>query len=93
MKKILTLGLIVLCVSGCAVTPQQAISLKPATLEQSEIKVGIATTTVPEISMLYPGASCLLCYLAAAATNSDLSGHAKTLRTLIDIKFPTSSWT
>ena len=79
MKKILTLGLIVLCVTGCAVTPQQAISLKPTILEQSEIKVGIATTTVPEISMLYPGASCLFCYFAAAATNSDLSGHAKTL--------------
>ena len=79
MKKILVLGLITLCVTGCAVTPQQAISLNPAILEQSEMKVGIATTTVPEISMIYPGASCLLCLFTAIAANSDLSDYAKTL--------------
>lgn len=79
MKKILTLGLILLCITGCAVAPQQPVSLSPAILEQGDTKVGIATTTMPEVSMIYPGASCLLCFLAAAAANADLSGHAKTL--------------
>lgn len=79
MKKTLTLVLILLCITGCAVTPQQPVSLNPTVLEQGDIKVGVAMTAVPEISMLYPGAGCLLCLLAAAAANSDLSGHAKTL--------------
>ena len=79
MRKILTLGFIVLCVTGCAVTPQQAISLKPTVLEQGEMKVGIATTAVPEVSMIYPGAGCLLCLLTASSANSNLSSHAETL--------------
>ena len=79
MKKILTLGLIVFCITGCAVAPQPPVSLSPAILEQSGTRVGIATTAIPEVSMIYPGADCLACFFAAAVANAKLSGHAKTL--------------
>ena len=79
MKKILAPGLIMLCIAGCAVTPQQPVSLNPTVLEQGDVKVGIAMTAVPKISMLYPGAGCVFCLLTAMAANSDLSSHAETL--------------
>lgn len=79
MKKILTLALIVFCITGCAVTPQQPVSLNQTILEQGGIKVGIATTTVPEVTMIFPGADCVACFFAAAVANAKLSGHAKTL--------------
>ena len=79
MNKLLVVAIIVLQLAGCAATPQQPISLNPTLLDQTDLKVGIATTTIPEASMVYPGADCLLCLIAAVAANSKLSEHTKSL--------------
>ncbi len=64
---------------GCAsVPPQLPIQLSKANLP-SNTSITIAATEVVEPSMMYPGAGCLLCLGVAAASNSGLSTHVKTL--------------
>lgn len=77
-KKLLTLASLTLSIliTGCAVAPQTPVALSPVALNK-ETRVGVAMATMPETVMQYPGASCLLCYAAAAAANNSLSEVSK----------------
>ena len=66
--------------AGCASQPQKPLSLTKGTISVDQ-KAGIVMYTVPDIKTTYPGAGCLLCLAAAAATNSGLSKHSQTLST------------
>lgn len=65
--------------AGCASTPpQQPVAFaKPEMLKDSSITLVMAE--VPTPTMTYPGAACILCIGVAAAANSDLSSHVKSL--------------
>lgn len=68
----------VILVTGCASNTQKPVTFNHSSIEPNE-KIGVVMAPVPASTMNYPGASCLLCLLAAAAANSSLSEHAKTL--------------
>ena len=78
MKRILSVLVLVIVTTGCAVQQQQPIAYSEATLPTST-KVGIAVSVVPEVKTTYPGADCLLCLAAAATANGKLSKHVATL--------------
>lgn len=83
MKSTFTLAALLVAafaLTGCAINPQMPVELTPATISASSSqKIGVAATPMPKISTTYPGADCLLCILAASATNSGISNHADTL--------------
>lgn len=68
-----------LLLGGCAVTPQKPVALKNDAIKADSGPIGVAMTTVPKADAWFPGANCLLCILAASATNSALIEHTKTL--------------
>lgn len=73
----LVFAMSVVIFSGCSVQPpREPISLEAGALSEGQ-KVGIVMSAVPEPTMTYPGAGCLLCLATAAAANGDLSGYAK----------------
>lgn len=63
---------------GCA-TPQTPITLTSEALTQQTGKIGVAMTQIPKTDTFFPGAGCLLCIAAAAASNSALTAHIQTL--------------
>lgn len=65
--------------AGCATKPQMPIALNAAAITDPQLRVGVAMTALPKTDTYLPGASCLLCYAAAAMANSSLTSHAKTL--------------
>jgi len=65
--------------AGCATKRQMPIALKAAAISDPQLRVGVAMTALPKTDTYLPGASCLLCYAAAAMANSSLTSHAKTL--------------
>lgn len=67
-------------ISGCAIQVQEPISLKHSSVPEGT-RVGVLVQAVPEPSISYPGAGCLLCLAAASAAHGDLSKHVKTLST------------
>lgn len=69
---------IIILVTGCAGKVQYPVALNYSAISENA-KVGVVLAPVPESTMSYPGASCLLCLAAAATANSGLSSHAKTL--------------
>jgi hypothetical protein len=64
--------------SACGTVSQAPIPFKAETL-QGQGRIGVVSTAVPKADMNYPGAGCLLCFAAAAATNATLSSYTKTL--------------
>lgn len=76
-------GLVVVAVSvmltGCAVKPQVPVGLTPTAVKADEGRVGVAMTALPKVDTEFPGASCLLCYAFASASNSTLTTHTNTL--------------
>ena len=75
---LLLLALLIIVLAGCAGTPQAPIALDRATVGDSS-KIGIVMTPLPKVDTSFPGASCLLCMAAAAATNSSLTKHVTSL--------------
>lgn len=72
--------LVVLFFAGCAVAPQNPVPMQANFWNgAAPKKIGVVMTKVPELQMTYPGAGCLLCLAAAAATNSTLSNYVETL--------------
>lgn len=66
-------------INGCAtIPPQEPIAFSPSE-ERILNKISVSMADVPETTMGYPGAGCLLCVGIAAAAHSDLSAHVKTL--------------
>ena len=65
--------------SGCATPTQNSVQLDQTALAGKTGRIGVGSTILPKIEMQVPGASCLLCLIAATAANSSLSSHASTL--------------
>lgn len=66
--------------SACSSLPPVAqISLDKTTIQNQAIKIGIVSKQTPKISVVFPGAGCLLCVAVAIGAHSDLSTHVKTL--------------
>lgn len=74
----------VVVLSGCAVKPQLPVDLSPSSFSKSPQRIGVAMTAMPKVEVQVPGASCLLCLVAANVANLSLSKHAETL-TLEDV--------
>lgn len=70
---------VVTFLSGCAVNQQKPMELAPTNQGLKNQKIGVAMTQLPKVEMQYPGAGCLLCLMAASATNSTLSHYAESL--------------
>ncbi len=68
---------IVVALTGCATRPAEPVALNPAAATTG--RIGVAMAPIPKNEMSYPGAGCLLCLAAAAATNRTLATHVETL--------------
>jgi hypothetical protein len=79
ISKMLVAACALFMAAGCAIKPQQAISLSEETMNAQSGRVGVMMTKLPAVDTHLPGAGCLLCLAAAAAANSGLTAHAKTL--------------
>lgn len=64
---------------GCAAKIQPVISLDANLLKNEQSKIGVIMSPVATPETLITGADCLLCYAAAAAANSSLDSHLKTI--------------
>jgi hypothetical protein len=74
------LAVAVLLLAGCAAKPQLPVDLAPAAVSTTaSARVGIAVSKPPKASMELPGASCLLCVIAAQAANTSVARHVETL--------------
>lgn len=71
------LAALVVALTGCATAPSGPIALTPGAASTG--RIGVAMAPMPKVDTSYPGASCLLCLAAAAATNRSLSVHSETL--------------
>ncbi|WOT04116.1 hypothetical protein [Shewanella youngdeokensis] len=65
--------------TGCAGRIQGVVPLNANTLLNEESKIGIITSNIPQPETTITGADCLLCYAVAAAANSSLDKHLKTI--------------
>lgn len=77
LKALSTLVLVSITVA-CATVQQYPVGFS-SELVSDNATITVAMTELPEPSMGYPGAGCLLCLGVAAAANSDLSKYTKTL--------------
>jgi hypothetical protein len=69
-----------LLLGACASKPQLPVDLGPETFTPTrQERVGVAMTKMPKPMLHLPGADCLLCMIAAQATNSTLARHADSL--------------
>ncbi|MCL1051494.1 hypothetical protein L2755_17940 [Shewanella abyssi] len=64
---------------GCAAKIQPPVPLDANALKSAEAKVGVITSNIPVPETTISGADCLLCYAVAAAANSSLDKHLKTI--------------
>jgi hypothetical protein len=78
MFRIAIVALVTLVV-GCAGTPQIPVPLATSEIAAKDVRVGVAMTPLPKLDTQFPGAGCLLCIAAAAAANSSLTDHTRTL--------------
>lgn len=65
---------------GCATMTSKSVALDQDYYD-SEEEVSFYLEPLPEPSMSYPGANCLLCLGAAAAANGELAGRVKEFST------------
>ena len=69
-----------LLLGGCATVQQQPIGFSRDALNTGKpSRIGVVMTPLPKVDTYLPGAGCLLCYAAAAATNSALTTYSHTL--------------
>lgn len=73
---ILTLGL-----TACASPPFSPIKIDQTLYQNNEATVGVYVVAPERADTYLNGASCLLCYAAAAAANGSLTKHMRTLDT------------
>ncbi len=81
MIRLLFIGLAVSLLAACAGTPQQPVALDGTAFSGESSRLGVLVRYPQESKLILPGASCLLCVAAAAAANSKLSSHVKTIPT------------
>ena len=73
--------ILLLFLSGCSTMNQHPVALDTELLNNSQARIGVVVSTLPDTNTVFPGASCLLCLAAASAFNSELSAFSKTLST------------
>jgi hypothetical protein len=64
---------------GCATVPQMPLALSPTLATPQAGRIGVGMTALPKLDTQVPGASCLLCLMAATAATSGITAHAATL--------------
>lgn len=67
--------------SGCSTFVQKPVSFSPSSIQSGKVVIGVVQTKLPEFSVAFPGADCLLCIGLAMATHGKLRDHSKTLNT------------
>src|SRR5438105_4512456 len=84
----------VVILGACATKPQQSVPLAPEAVGPQSGRIGVAMTKLPDVDTHLPGAGCLLCMATAAAANSSLTDHAKTLsyEDLQELKNADKAW-
>lgn len=65
--------------SACAVKPVSPIKMDTNFYQDSTSTVGVYVVAPEKVDTYLDGASCLLCYAAAAAANGSLTKHLRTL--------------
>jgi hypothetical protein len=73
---ILSIGL-----TGCATPPQPPVDISNNFWQEKNKTIGVIMSDIPEPETTIVGANCLLCYGVAAAANSSLDKHLKTIPT------------
>ncbi|EGM71724.1 hypothetical protein [Shewanella sp. HN-41] len=76
---LLVLTFATMLLGGCATKMQAVVPLDANMLKNKESKVGVIMSDVATPETFITGANCLLCYAAAAAANSSLDSHLKTI--------------
>ena len=76
--KLASMLLLCLIFTGCASTKYQ-VPVEYTSVLSSQNSISISVNAPERPRMTTPGASCLLCLAAAAAANSGLTSHTKTL--------------
>lgn len=72
-------ALILLALAGCSSLPsQEPVAFTGGAEYFTSGKVAVVSTQVPDSDTTFPGADCLLCAAAAAASNSDLTTQVRT---------------
>ncbi|MCH9691689.1 MAG: hypothetical protein K0U59_06450 [Gammaproteobacteria bacterium] len=64
---------------GCAGTPQMPVSINSDFWQGDQYRVGVVMSSVPEVSVTFPGADCLLCLGVATVANSSIKKHFNSL--------------
>lgn len=70
---------VALFTGGCATPPQKPIALSPTMANAESGRIGVGMTALPKVETHLPGASCLLCIIAASIANSGIADLAGTL--------------
>lgn len=65
--------------TACASTPFNPIKMDQNLYQNKDATVGVYIVAPDKVDTYLDGASCLLCYAAAAAANGSLTKHMKTL--------------
>jgi hypothetical protein len=68
-------------ITGCGSIAQKPVSFENNALPSGKNTIGVLQTKIPEVSVEFPGAACLLCIGIANATHGVFKDHAKTLNT------------
>lgn len=71
--------LLAIGLSACAVKPITPINMDTNFYQDSTSTVGVYVVAPEKVDTYLDGASCLLCYAAAAAANGTLTKHLRTL--------------
>jgi len=69
-----------LILASCATPPQPPITFSQQSLSGAKEQIGVLSTKVPDVSVEFPGADCLLCIGVAMAAHSSFRDHAATLK-------------
>jgi hypothetical protein len=76
---VIALALLAASLAGCATKPQGFVPMAESAVSPQNGRLGVAMTALPKVDTHLPGAGCLLCMIAASASNSALSKHSQTL--------------
>lgn len=68
-------------ITGCGSITQKPVSFDTNSLPTGANIIGVLQTKTPDLSVEFPGASCLLCIGIANATHGVFKDHVKTLNT------------
>ncbi len=78
MKKLFIIAVSIL-LTACGSTPQGNVSVDSNFFQNKETVIGVYSQINKQTDTYLYGADCLLCYMAAAAANSSLTSHFKSL--------------